>query len=285
MKNGLSISIVIPVYNEERYIKSCLDAIAAQTVKPLEVIVVDNNCTDRTVDLARQYPFVKIVKESVQGRTKARNAGFNAASGDIIGRIDADSVIIPGWLERVHQDFNDPSVQGVAGLGQTKVFLGVNLYSTFWTRVYFWTTHSFFRAVTMWGANMAVRRSAWDKVKQFTAPDGSEVHEDQDVSLVLLSHGCKIIQDDRLLIKTDGVSYLYWPKFLAYVKKSIGMKEYHRRIGTFNDMGDFKLGFWEALPGALIGWLLTIFFVIYSLICWPIIAALLRYKKNFKHIR
>ena len=285
MKSELSISLVIPVYNEEHYIKACLDAIAVQTVMPLEVIVVDNNCTDKTINIASQYPFVRVVKEPAQGRTKARNAAFNVAKGDILGRIDADSVLMPGWVERVGQDFSDPNIQGVAGMGRTKVFLGINFYSSFWTRAYFWTTHSFFRALTMWGANMAIRRESWLKIRQFTAPDGSHVHEDQDISLVLLSHGGRIIQDNKLLIMTDGVSYLYWPKFWAYFKKSFGMRAYHKQLGTFKNMGDSRLGFWQALPGAVVGWSCTLLFTIYSLLCWPVIAILLRFKKDFKHTR
>ena len=56
-KNKLTLSIVIPVFNEQRYIKACLDSIAAQTVKPDEVIVVDNNSTDKTVQIAKKYKF------------------------------------------------------------------------------------------------------------------------------------------------------------------------------------------------------------------------------------
>src|SRR5579885_2998873 len=146
MKQALTLSIVIPVYNEEHHIKACLDAIATQTVKPDEVIVVDNNCTDNTVKIAKTYSFVKVVPEPVQGRTAARNCGFNTATCDIIGRIDADSILLPNWVERVLVDFSDPTVSGVTGLGKTRVLLGARAwYSTFWSRVYFWTVHSLHR--------------------------------------------------------------------------------------------------------------------------------------------
>src|SRR5438132_12112385 len=104
MKKALSLSLVIPVYNDERYLKACLDAIAMQTVSPDEVIVVDNNCDDGSMQLASEYPFVKIVKEKIQGKVYARNAGFNAAKGDIIGRIDTDTVLPQYWVKYV-KDF------------------------------------------------------------------------------------------------------------------------------------------------------------------------------------
>ncbi len=94
----LSVSIVIPVYNEEAHLKNCLDAIARQTVAPDEVIVVDNNSTDRSVEIAEKYSFVKVIKEAKQGRAHARNSGFNVATCDVIGRIDAHSLFASDWV-------------------------------------------------------------------------------------------------------------------------------------------------------------------------------------------
>jgi glycosyltransferase involved in cell wall biosynthesis len=94
----LTLSIVIPVYNEQCHLKACLDAIANQTESPDEVIVVDNNSTDRTLAIAESYPFVKILKEKKQGVLAVRTKGFNSARSSIIGRIDADTVLPPGWV-------------------------------------------------------------------------------------------------------------------------------------------------------------------------------------------
>src|SRR5688572_27451257 len=88
-----SVSIVIPAYNEEGQLALCLEAIARQTVKPVEVIVVDNNSTDGTVEVAGRYPFVTVLHEWRQGVVHARDCGFDAAKGDIIGRIDAETVM------------------------------------------------------------------------------------------------------------------------------------------------------------------------------------------------
>jgi len=59
--NEPNISIIIPAYNEERYLGRCLDAIAAQSVRPYEVIVVDNNSSDDTAKVAQRYPFVTLL--------------------------------------------------------------------------------------------------------------------------------------------------------------------------------------------------------------------------------
>src|ERR1035437_9021599 len=93
----LTLAIVIPVYNEEFYLKACLNSIAKQTVAPDEVIVVDNNSTDKSVQIAKSYKFVKLLHEKRQHQVFAQATGFNAIKSDIIGRIDADSILPPDW--------------------------------------------------------------------------------------------------------------------------------------------------------------------------------------------
>jgi glycosyltransferase involved in cell wall biosynthesis len=271
VNSALTLSIVIPVYNEERYIKHCLDAIKAQTVMPLEVIIVDNNCTDKTIEIAEKYDFVKVVNEPRQGRGYARSTGFDAAGGDIIGRIDADSIPAKNWVERATSDFQNDDIAGVTGLGMTNVILGFSKwYTTFWSRMYFWTAHSIFRALTMWGANMAIRRSVWQLAKPDVCLDDKEVHEDQDLSMVILGQGGRIIQDDKLLIRTSGRSLLYWPKFWDYFKRTFTTRDYHLAKNTLKKDNPLRSKLGEIWFGAAIGWLFTGLFFIYSLLCWPI---------------
>src|ERR1019366_8076903 len=89
----MRVSLVIPAYNEKHHIKACLDHIASQRVVPYEVIVVDNASTDKTAAIARSYDFVTLITEKRQGVVFARDTGFNLARGDIIGRIDADTLL------------------------------------------------------------------------------------------------------------------------------------------------------------------------------------------------
>ena len=285
MNSALTLSIVIPVYNEENYLKACLDAIAVQTVRPHEVIVVDNNSTDRSVEIAKSYDFVKLVTEKRQGRGFARSAGFDAASSDILGRIDADSILAPDWAERVLNDFKDQTVYGVTGLGQTNLIFGINsFYITFWSRVYFWTSHALFQANTMWGANMAIRRSAWMEARAHTCPDDQLVHEDQDLSLVMLGQGRAIVQDNKLLIKTAGRSYLYWPKFWEYLKRTFKTKQYHIDKHTLADNSPLRINALILLPGAIVGWFFSGIFIVYSLLSWPIFALIKRFNKKWKQL-
>ena len=132
----LTLSLIIPVYNEEHHIRECLEAVKRQICMPDEVIVVDNNCTDRTIEIVKEYDFVRIVSETKQGRAYARSAGFNAANSEILGRIDADSRIAPNWTKVVKASFEaNKKLAGMGGLGRTVYVPGLNfLKSTLFTR-------------------------------------------------------------------------------------------------------------------------------------------------------
>lgn len=270
---ALTVSIVIPVYNEEHHIRRCLEAISKQTVKPDEVIVVDNNCSDQTIEIAKEFPFVRVVQEPQQGRAPARNAGFDAATSTVIGRIDADSMIARDWVARLHEDFSDPSVGAVTGLARTDVLPRVHqpwLKTTLWCRAYYWTVHAYFDTITTWGANMAVRQDWWLKVRASVSQDDAEVHEDQDIGLALAGAGARIIQDNHLKITTGGQSYLYFPKISHYIRLQTKTRNRHRALGTFNLRTFRRLGWWHTLPGRLGSLPLGLVFFLLSVLFWPL---------------
>ena len=100
----VTVSFVVPAYNEEALIASCLHAILAETSRVrcgAEIIVVDNNSTDCTRRIVSAIPGVAIVDEPQRGLVQARRAGCLAASGQSIANIDADTMIPPGWLDTV----------------------------------------------------------------------------------------------------------------------------------------------------------------------------------------
>jgi glycosyltransferase involved in cell wall biosynthesis len=117
----MNISVVIPVFNAEKTIGQCLDSLYGQSVKPLEIIVVDNNSTDGTKDIVlnmfychKEIPAYYLA-EVRQGPSHARNSGANRAGGDVIGFIDADCIADPSWLYRLSESFNSSDIGAVAG--------------------------------------------------------------------------------------------------------------------------------------------------------------------------
>ncbi len=117
MKHAPTISIIIPVFNEADHLRRCLAAIDAQTVAPTEIVVVDNNSTDKTVTVASRHPLVRVISEKKQGIVHARNAGFSAARGDIIARIDADTIVPTDWVARISDFYSKSSHANTALTG------------------------------------------------------------------------------------------------------------------------------------------------------------------------
>lgn len=120
MKQPL-VSVVIPAYNEEENIGTCLASLAAQKTKyPLEVILSDNNSKDKTVEVAAKYKNdlnLRIVHAKKQGRGAARAKGFAEARGEFIFSSDADSKFPPNWIEEMMKGFADKNVVAVTGTG------------------------------------------------------------------------------------------------------------------------------------------------------------------------
>ena len=96
-----TISVVVTVYNAERYIGESLTAILSQTHPPDEVIVVDDGSTDDTpAELAKFNKDIRVIVQTNQGHAPALNHGFKAAHGDYIAKCDADDIWTPNKLQR-----------------------------------------------------------------------------------------------------------------------------------------------------------------------------------------
>ena len=115
--NKPKISLVIPAFNEENRIRACLESIIKNSDnKNLEIIVVDNGSTDKTFDIAKSFPEIKVIKENQKGVMHARQRGVNESTGDIIAFIDAENLITQNWFKIVIEEFEkDPSLVCLSG--------------------------------------------------------------------------------------------------------------------------------------------------------------------------
>ena len=107
--SGPRISVIVPFHNVERYIKVCVDGLRAQSYPRdrFEIILVDNNSTDRSAEIAAQYCDVTLLRQSEPGSYAARNMGIRAAHGEIIVTIDPDCRPDEDWLEQVDTSMQD----------------------------------------------------------------------------------------------------------------------------------------------------------------------------------
>lgn len=100
------ISVIVPVYNGEPYLKNCIETIEAQTYRPLEVIIVNDGSTDKTAEvcagLAKEYPNLRYITTDDLGVSVSRNNGIAQAKGEYLTFVDADDRIHPQLLEHLY---------------------------------------------------------------------------------------------------------------------------------------------------------------------------------------
>lgn len=219
----MKIAIIIPAYNEEKILARCLESIAKQIEPPHEVIVVDNNSTDKTSAVAQKFQ-TRLLHEKLQGISFARNTGFNATKADIIARIDADSVLPPDWTATLQETFTDSSVVGVSGPIYFSSFLGLKLFApilhVIQTFLYFQTARVVFGHNVMIGSNMAIRNKIWKKVEHSVCMDNRLYHEDTDLSIHLHKYG-KIRYNKKLRVITSARRFYNGASLVDYSVRHI----------------------------------------------------------------
>jgi len=202
-----TVSIVIPAYNEQSTIRACVAAALEQTEPADEVVVVDNRSTDATArileDLKLEFagtPLVVFSQDAEQGLVPTRNFGLDRAFGEVLGRIDADTVLEPNWVEQVRDVFSDPSVGAATG---PMIYYDMPL-----RRFGHRADDALRRAILklardyhfLFGSNMAIRASAWRDIRGFVCRDeADEYHEDIDLSIHLFERGHRVVYAPRMV--------------------------------------------------------------------------------------
>lgn len=113
----VKVSVVVPVYNEESYLRECLDSITGQTLKEIEIICVDDGSTDNSMEIlkeyARQDKRVIILEQHNSGAGMARNRGMKQASGEYLAFLDSDDIYEKTMLEEMYQEATDENLDMV----------------------------------------------------------------------------------------------------------------------------------------------------------------------------
>lgn len=170
----MKISFVIPAYNEEDGIVECLTVLNAEIARhkniETEVLVTNNASTDATRERALSVPGTTVIDESRKGIVFARQAGFEASTGDLIANIDADTRVPEGWLSTVIQEFSaDPSLIALTG---PHIYYDMPLYVRLVTKMWYVVgfifdriNRFFFHKSSLFqGGNYIVRREALEKI-------------------------------------------------------------------------------------------------------------------------
>lgn len=229
----VSVSVVIPARDDEVMLEACLTALSLQSDPVDEIIVVDNDSSDGTAATARSHAGVVVMTEPRRGITYARTTGFDAASSEVIARIDTDTMVTRGWAASIRRAFAaDPDLAGLTGpAGFTRLSSGDHVVGR--------AAYAFGRTMheliigerpVMYGHNMALRRSAWAAIRDVVTSGDAAISEDLDVTLALLHSGQRIGHDPGMLVTIAVERTLRYRKLVAYHRTNrLTIAKYRRR--------------------------------------------------------
>jgi cellulose synthase/poly-beta-1,6-N-acetylglucosamine synthase-like glycosyltransferase len=268
------VSIVIPMYNAEKYIKKVLEAIFDQDYPaPVEVIVVNDGSTDASLKIVESFKDrhelkiheLNIINQPNSGAVSATNNGIKAATHDFICSIDSDVVICADWLSRIMTEFESKSVGAVQGYYKTPK--EVSLLA----RLMGYDVEARYDAIPskevtqVCTGDTAYRKSALDKVGLF---DGAfKYGYDNDMSYRLQAGGY------RLIFRKDAVCDHYWKADLpSYIRQ-----QYHSAYGRMQLLQKHT----DRLTGDSVSGIrmiaqvpLTLFFI-FTFVAWLLLSAVL----------
>jgi glycosyltransferase involved in cell wall biosynthesis len=190
----VTVSVVIPVYNQAESLERTLAAVARQTARPLEIVVVDDASRDDSAAVAARAAERSPVPVQVIRRTKnrgpgaARESGWRAARGDLIAFTDADAVPAPDWIERALPHFENPQVGAVEGRITAVGAEAPTIYTHQVKNIYgghFMT------------ANMIYRRAVIERVGGFK----TRYREDSDLAFSVMEAGYDIVFEPESVVE------------------------------------------------------------------------------------
>ena len=193
----MNLAFVIPAYNEEALIGKCVESVLAEVKRSgrdVDIVVVNNNSTDRTREIAASYAGVRVVDEPQKGLVSARDGGCKATTAELVANIDGDTVVPEGWLDTVFREFErDDRLVCLSGpyvyydLGPWDRFLVGMFYALTW--LIYVVNHYLLRVGSVvQGGNFVFRRDAWIKAGGFNR-DIKFYGEDTDVAVRLSKVG------------------------------------------------------------------------------------------------
>lgn len=192
-----AISIVVPAYNEERIIATCIQYLQAQVFdQPYEIIISNNNSTDRTAQIAKDLG-VRVLNTTEKGYVHAAIAGVKAAKGEIIAMTDSDTRVPPHWLQRIYDTLQArPELVAVGGPfefhdGPRGVRAVIKLINGISPRL---------MIASLSGMNMAFRKSAYEAVGGFNPK--INLQADTYLGNRLAKHGKTMLIRDNVVLSS-----------------------------------------------------------------------------------
>lgn len=221
----VTASVIIVTYNRPDYVRTCLEHISAQTLMPIETVIVDASPHRTTAKVVAEFPWARYLRNELGMGYMAtsRAIGVAATTGDIVGFVDDDAFAEPEWLERLLKPYADPAVGAVGGRARNGIpgeesegadRVGLLLPDG--------TLTGFFAAITdgdvkvdhLIGCNMSYRRSALEAIGGIHDHwPGTSLREDADTGLRMGQAGFKVVYTPTAVVFHIGGTYAKGRRF------------------------------------------------------------------------
>jgi glycosyltransferase involved in cell wall biosynthesis len=232
------VSVVVPVYNGERTIEECIKSLLnlEYPKEKYEIIVVDNNSADNTVEIVKKYP-VRLLHEKKQGPYAARNLGIKNAKGEIVAFTDADCIADKGWLRQLIKNFKGATIAGVGG--EILSYNPKTLVERYSDKSGILSQKSFlnskFRGLKMpfiATANAAYKKGILNEIGLFD--DSFLIGGDVDLAWRVLLKGYRIVYAPKALIyhKHRTTPYALFKQFFGYGDEHAKLFKVHKALFT-----------------------------------------------------
>ncbi|VVB77097.1 Glycosyltransferase AglE [uncultured archaeon] len=223
-KGKVALSVVIPAFNEQKYIAYVLGGLRKQTFTDFETIVVDGNSSDRTREIARSAG-ARVILEKRKGIGLARNSGSKAARGDIVVFLDADTCPSESLLATYYGAFANRKIVAATGpiLPLEKTSRRVDLGYRF-VSVLFVKSSILVGKPSVVGSNFAVRKKVFDRIGGFN--EKYITYEDWDLSLRLRKAG-RIAYLDDAVVYTSVRRIAKWGMFGFFIYHTTNVLRYY----------------------------------------------------------
>lgn len=208
----MKFSIIIPAYNEEKFIESAIRSVLANqkfiTRKDFEILIVNNNSIDRTKEIAHQAGADKIIFESQKGTNFARQKGFSESQGRIVAFLDADCIAPEDWLLRIEKDLNINNYAAVSGPYDYQLKGIKQILSNFWQKIICpiipQVLYFIFRKKTglIINGNWAAKRETLEKVGGI--PPAKFEGDDAFIANLISRNVGPVFFDRHLVVKTSS---------------------------------------------------------------------------------
>ena len=186
----MKVSVIVPVYNQEKYINRCIDSILEQTMTDFELLLINDGSKDKSLDILKEYEKkdkrIKVIDQKNMGVAKTRNKGIEMAHGEFIALVDNDDYLDNTYLEEFLSvsDDADVVVGGYKRVGEEKVLFEKKITTNSWSK---------YENVAPWGKIIRTSFLRENKIKFFSYSIGEDIIFNMD--LYTLTDKIKVIDN------------------------------------------------------------------------------------------